>query len=162
MRIGDRPKGAEYSVTLFLVSALWQRLEQVMEMRDLNPSSWATLAQVPRATVRLAIKEKRESMESRTLAALASVANVSLEWLATGSFGPSIPEDSRYPSRPRAIAAAHLVGYSEAAIASVAAIDNLPSDPGVRYWLALLEAKDLEHVEPAAPRLPVPADEHRS
>jgi len=83
-------------------------------------------------------------MESRTLAALASVANESFEWLATGPFGPNIREDARYPSRPRAIAAAHLLGYSEATIAAVACVDTPAHDPGADYWMTLLRAKHIE------------------
>ena len=94
-------------------------------------------------------------MESRTLAALARAADVSFEWLATGSYGPSVPDDARYPSRARAVAAAHIVGYSEAAITAVRGVIDLPADPGVDYWLTLLRAKELEHRN--APRaLPAP------
>ena len=131
-----------------------------MDMRGLNASNWAVAAKVPRATVRLAIKQKRESMESRTLAALASAAHVSLEWLATGSFGPGIGEDAKYPSRPRALAAAYLVGYSEATIAAVAGLNTPESDPGVDYWMTLLRAKHLEEAKPT-PLLPPHADELR-
>jgi hypothetical protein len=134
-----------YSATLLLVSTLAERLERVMSMRGLNPSSWASAAGLPRATVRLAIRGDRESMESRTLAALAAAADVSFEWLATGSFGADIPEDAQYPSRPRALAAARLVGYSQATIAAVASVNDLERDPGVDYWLTLLRAKHLEH-----------------
>jgi len=94
-------------------------------------------------------------MESRTLAALARAAKVSFEWLATGNYGPTIPEDPLYPSRSRAIAAAHIVGYSEAAITAVRVVTDLAADPGVDYWLTLLRAKELEHRN--APRaLPAP------
>ena len=155
-------KRPAYSATLFIVDTLWERLQHVMSTRGLNASSWAKLADLPRATVRLAIQQKRESMESRTLAALAAVAHVSLEWLATGSFGPGIPDDPKYPSRPRAIAAAYLVGYSQATITAVAAIDGPATDPGVDYWLTLLRAKDLEEKQSPRALLPAPADEQSS
>lgn len=149
-----------YSGTLYLVETLWERLQYVLDSKGLNPSGWAEAAELPRATVRLAIKDKRESMESRTLAALAAAANVSFEWLATGRFGPNIPVDHVYPSRPRAIAAAYLVGYSDSTIAAVAAIDDVAGDPGVDYWLTLLRAKHLEETQ--SPRLlAAPIDENR-
>jgi hypothetical protein len=154
-----QPKSPAYSGTLRLVETLWERLKYVMDSQGLNASGWAEDAELPRATVRLAIKNRRESMESRTLAALAKAANVSLEWLATGGFGPNIPADPVYPSRPRAIAAAYLVGYSEATIAAVSAVTGLSGDPGVDYWLTMLRAKHLEEAQ--APKLlPAPADEH--
>lgn len=139
---------AAYYDTLQLMSPLSSRLLEVMSLRDLNPSSWAKLAGVPRATVRLAIKQDRDSMESRTLAALAKAADVSFEWLATGRFSVEIAEDWRYPSRPRALAAAKIVGYPQSTIAAVASVDDLAADPGVDYWLSLLRLKQLEHYEP--------------
>lgn len=140
-----------YSDTLWLVKTLAERLQHVMAATGLNPSSWAKLADVPRATVRLAIKHQRDSMESRTLAALASAAEVSFEWLATGSYGPGLPDDARYPSRPRALAAGRLAGYSKATLAAIAGIDTLDHDPGMDYWIMLLLTKHLENAE--APRL---------
>jgi predicted transcriptional regulator len=150
---------AAYSVTLSPVSTLAERLSEVMALRGLNPSSWAQKADVPRATVRLAIKDGRDSMESRTLAKLAKAAEVSFEWLATGSFAADLPEDTLYPSRRRAIAAAYVLGYSKAIIAAVSSVADLERDPGADYWVALLLAKKLENVQaPAA--LSAPADEH--
>lgn len=138
---------------LYRVMTLAERLTQVMEMRGLNPSSWAAKANLPRATVRLAIKTGRESMELKTLVALAEAANVSLAWLATGSGSPqgvslNVPHDTKYPTRALAVAAGHLVGCSERAIQAVLSVDDVELDPGALYWLALLQAKQLEYPDP--------------
>lgn len=83
-----------------------------------------------------------------------SAADMLFLWLATGSLGRDIPKDARYPSRPQALAAGRIVGYSDAAIADVAAIDSLDADPGADYWLHLLAAKNLEYAQASAPALP--------
>lgn len=138
-----------YLSTLSRVSTLAERMIETMRLRGLNPSSWATKAGVGRETVRLTIDNGRDSAETKTLIPLARAANVSFAWLAAGEGEPepaSTETPDRYPSRAIALRAANLVGWSEA-MAIVASVDHLPSDPGLDYWMALLRAKNLEHAQ---------------
>ena len=125
-----------------------------MELRGWNATKWSRLAGVSRGHVRLTIENERESIETKTLIALADTAGVSVEWLATGRGDPlsinlRIADDSKYPSRAKAIAAARLLELDERAIASVLEVSGLSADPGAEYWLSLIRTKQLEHANVA-------------
>lgn len=89
------------------------------------------------------------SVSTKTLAALAAGGGVSAEWLATGRGTPTgayvmlsdADADPKYPSRGKAIAGALLFGWDLRAIEKVRAVDGFAEDPGLKYWLALLEAE---------------------
>lgn len=89
------------------------------------------------------------TVSTKTLAALAKGGGVSAEWLATGRGTPTGAyvmlsdgdTDPVYPSRGKAVAGARVFGWDLGAIAKVQEVNSFDSDPGLNYWLRLLEAE---------------------
>jgi len=129
----------------------------VLELRKWSPGKWSGLAGLSRDHVRQVLLKEQESIETRTLIALAKAAGVSVEWLATGSGDPlssinlRISDDSKYPSRAKAIAAARLLELDERAISAVLEVSDLSSDPGAEYWLSMIRTELLKHANDAPP-----------
>jgi hypothetical protein len=127
---------------------LLERMEETLRDRFKgNARAWAKAAGLSEEThVSTALRRLRENPEHQpkveTLDALALSAGVSFEWLATGR-GSKLPTtvgpDPLYPSRSQAVSAARLLGLPESAIATVAAVDDLASDPGAEYWLQRIQ-----------------------
>lgn len=126
----------------------------MLKLRKWSPGKWSTLAGLSRDHVRQVLLKAQESIETRTLIALADAAGVSVEWLATGRGDPlsinlRIADDSKYPSRAKAIAAARLLELDERAIASVLEVSGLSADPGAEYWLSMIRTELLKHANDA-------------
>lgn len=126
----------------------------MLKLRKWSPGKWSTLAGLSRDHVRQVLLKEQESIETRTLIALADAAGVSVEWLATGRGDPlsinlRLADDSKYPSRAKAIAAARLLELDERAIATVLEVSSLSSDPGAEYWLSMIRTELLKHANDA-------------
>lgn len=136
-------------------------MEVVLTAKGWSKRRWAELAGLAESghvggLMRRMKKEPgRLAGDITTYAKLAAAAGVSLDWLVLGRGTPDgladfAEEDLRYPSRARVIVAARLLGrYSAEVIAAVLAHNDPPSDPGVEFWIALL---DLKRAEAPAPR----------
>jgi hypothetical protein len=128
------------------VTSLLDRIGEILEETKLNPSQLAAKAELKERThVHTLMRRLRAkpdaSLDMPTLVAIARAGNVTLDWLITGQEPkrpPIADADPKYPSRASALAAARLLGWPEAAIAQVAAVDNLASDPGAEHWMQRL------------------------
>jgi hypothetical protein len=138
---------------------LLERLEEVMSERDWNARQWAIAAKLPAPThlytLLRRLKVKPDSTaDLATMTALADTAGVTLDWLALGrapKYALANEPDPLYPSRKYAIAAARILGRPETAIATVARVDDLATDPGADYWLERIALAALEtRVDPPA------------
>lgn len=153
--------------------SLLERMQYVLEMHPgWSARDWARASGLKEeshvTTTMRRLREKPDAtVSTKTLAALARGGGVSAEWLSTGRGTPTgayvmVNEpDRRYPTRGQAVAGARLFGWDLRAIAKVQAIDDFPDDPGLKYWLARLEAeheaaiRDLpSSAPPGPPRLP--------
>lgn len=131
-------------------------MELVLSTKKWSKRHWAELAGLAESghvgglMRRMKKDPLRLAGDITTYAKLADAAGVSLDWLVLGRGTPeglavSTPEDPRYPSRARVIVAARLLGrYSDEVIAAVLAHDAPASDPGVEYWMSLLDLKRAE------------------
>lgn len=141
-------------------------MEIVLSTRGWSKRHWAELAGLAESGHVGGLMRRMKKDPSRlagditTYAKLAQAAGVSLDWLVLGRgepFGlaPFTPDDAKYPSRARVIAAARLLGrYTDEVIGAVLAHDDPAVDPGVEYWMSLL---DLKRAELPAPRPSRPA-----
>lgn len=142
------------------------RMETVLTTRRWSKRKWAELAglaepgHVGGLMRRMKKDPHRLAGDISTYAKLAEAAGVSLDWLVLGRGLPEglatlVQEDARYPSRARVIVAARLIGrYSDEVIDAVLAHNDPAVDPGVDYWMSLL---DLKRAELPAPRPSRPA-----
>ena len=132
------------------MSTFAERVRRILrEREDLNPSAWCTKAQLSRRAIKSLFDREKDDpdteMSISAVAGLAQAAGVSFEWLALGvgqpyEEPPRPGKDPRYPSRTGALIAARALGYADDAIATVASIADLPTDPGADHWLAELRA----------------------
>lgn len=144
---------------------LRERLQDVMDERGWNPAEWAKRAKLKERThlntiLRRLDADPASGVAVQVLVALADAAGVSLDWLATGRLPKYIVRtelDQRYPSRSVAIAAARLLGVDERAITLIAAVDDVPVDPGGEYWTQRLFLAARELPPPPAPKALPPA-----
>lgn len=144
---------------------LRERLQDVMDERGWNPAEWAKRAKLKERThlntiLRRLDADPASGVAVQVLVALADAAGVSLDWLATGRLPKYIVRtelDQRYPSRSVAIAAGRLLGVDERAITLIAAVDDVPTDPGGEYWTQRLFLAARELPPPPAPKALPPA-----
>ncbi len=124
-----------------------RRMREIMELRKWTGREWARRAGLAENNHVNLILGRESVPNLLTAAALAEAAGVRIEWLASGEepmfAGPGdIGTDARYPSRACAIGAARLVGISPEVIERVQKRNDLTSDPGSLFWLALLQAEE--------------------
>jgi hypothetical protein len=124
---------------LKVADTLGKRLQWVLDHRKErvgNQSQWALAANLDRSNVRVCIA-RNGSMRAEAVAALARVAGVSVEWLASGKGTPDdVPQmraEDEYPARAIAIASAKNEAlFSERAVAAAQGFLG----EGFRFWTA--------------------------
>ncbi len=110
---------------------------------------------------RMKLNPDRLAGDITTYAKLAAAAGVSLDWLVLGRGTPNgiaaaVEEDSKYPSRARVVVAARLLGrYSDEVISAILAHNDPSSDPGIEFWVALLDLKRAEAPAPNPSSRPI-------
>lgn len=131
------------------------RMRWVLSVKGWTEREWARRAGLKEESNVNKLIRRAESEPGRipgdanTLASLALAAGVSLDWLSLGrgeAFSSAfvVDDDPKYPTRPGVIAGAHLMGFSRAAIDAVLAYNTPSTDPGVDFWLKLLQLRQSE------------------
>lgn len=140
------------------------RMRLVMDLRGWSEREWCRQAGVKEeSNVNKLIKRMSEDPtkvagDANTFAKLAKGAGVSLDWLLLGIGAPT-PESidftthDHYPTRPRVLLGAFIMGFPRAAIDAVLAHNGPESDPGWEYWVRLLQ---VEQTKLAAPSIQHP------
>lgn len=130
--------------------ALLTRMEEIMERLGWSKRHWAIVAGLSEAShVSTLMRNLRKDSRGRrygdlhTWALLVEAAGVSLDYLVFGRGDPhglgfEIPSGDKYPSRAIVLGVAHALGFSEATISEVAALEGPAVDPGREYWLGEL------------------------
>lgn len=126
------------------------RMKIVMDLRGWSQREWCRRAgiteesNVNKLIKRMKDDPSRVAGDMNTFAKLASAAGVSLDWLVLG-VGDPMPDtvefesDDQYPTRPRVLLGAYIMGFPRAAIDAVLAHDEPLTDPGLEYWVRLLQ-----------------------
>lgn len=141
------------------------RMRFIMELNDWSEREWCRRAEIKEPSNvnkllrRMSEDPSRVSGDAKTFAKLAKAAGVSLDWLLLG-VGTPTPEsinfsgDGLYPTRPRVLLGAYVMGFPRAAIDAVLAHNELESDPGWEYWVRLLQVEQAKLAAPAAQHPP--------
>lgn len=130
-------------------------METVLKLRGWSGREWARRAELAEEShVTTLMRRMREQPDRlagdvETYTKLAAAAGVSLDWLLLGRGVPGapaaiVPDDARYPTRPGVLVMAHWLGIPKPVIEAVANHEGPERDPGVFYWLALLNLKHSE------------------
>lgn len=136
-----------------------ERMQFVMDLKGWSQREWCRQASIiEESNVNKLIKRMREDPsrvagDINTFAKLASAAGVSLDWLVLGVGTPTsstmeFSSDDRYPTRPRVLLGAFIMGFPREAIDAVLAHDGPAVDPGWEYWVRMLQ---VEQTKLAAP-----------
>lgn len=143
-------------------ASMLARIEQVLTARGWSRREWSRQAGLTEeshlAGIMRRLRAGDAGMSTTTLAALATAANVSLDWLVfgRGEMTPGHPPpaelyDPEYPSRAVAVAAARVLGYSERVIREVMLIRGFAVDPGVEFWIQQLHSAHARALADAEP-----------
>lgn len=141
------------------------RMRLIMELKGWSEREWCRLAGIKEeSNLNKLIKRMSEdpttiSGDAKTFAKLAKAAGISLDWLLLG-VGVPTPEsidfttDDHYPTRPRVLLGAFIIGFPRAAI-DAALVHNEPeSDPGWDYWVRFLQVEQAKLTALAAKQTP--------
>lgn len=132
---------------------LAKRFELVLAQKGWSARSWAERAGLSSpghvsTIIANAKKGKSKDVSFAVFRALADVADVPVDWLATGRgdiaqhANRHVDNSDPYPSRKLVIAAARVALFPDEAIEMVRSIDSYADDPGRGVWFDELRAAE--------------------